>query len=107
LTTAAAFVDHEGAPTCLKFADTRRKVNAKYRRRIEASIRAVGLIEPLVVYPVGDQYEILDGYLRYIILLELGVDTVPCLIGPQPDRCVVFVECGRADRGATGNPVVV
>ena len=61
----------------------RRKIGKKYIRRIEASIRAVGLIEPLVVYPVGDQYEILDGCLRYDILLEMGVETVPCLIGEQ------------------------
>ena len=61
----------------------KRKINKKYYRRIEASIRAVGLIEPLVVYPLGDQYEILDGCLRYIILLEMGVETVPCLIGKE------------------------
>ncbi len=59
---------------------SKRKINKKYHRRIEASIRAVGLIEPLVVYPVGDQYEILDGCLRYFILLEMGVEMVPCLI---------------------------
>ncbi len=62
---------------------TKRKIDKKYYRRIEASIRAVGLIEPLVVFPVSDQYEILDGCLRYGILLEMGVETVPCLIGSQ------------------------
>jgi ParB-like chromosome segregation protein Spo0J len=62
---------------------TERKVNVKYRRRIEASLRAVGLLEPLIVFPQGDNYEILDGTLRYSILLELGVETVPCLIWDQ------------------------
>ena len=57
-----------------------RKVSDKYRKRIEASLRAVGLIEPFVVFPLGDDYEILDGGLRYEILLNLGVETVPCLI---------------------------
>jgi len=61
----------------------KRKTDKKYHRRIESSIRAVGLIEPLVVYPVGDQYEILDGCLRYAILLEMGVEMVPCLIGAE------------------------
>jgi ParB-like chromosome segregation protein Spo0J len=56
------------------------KANAKYRKRIEASLRAVGLLEPLIVYPQGDNYEILDGGRRYQILLELGVETVPCLL---------------------------
>jgi ParB family chromosome partitioning protein len=60
-----------------------RSVSAKYMKRIEASLRAVGLIEPLIVFPQGDNYEILDGGLRYRILLDMGVETVPCLIGQQ------------------------
>ena len=60
-----------------------RKVAKKYYQRIEASLRAVGLIDPLIVFPQEDNYEILDGCLRYHILLELGVETVPCLIGHQ------------------------
>jgi ParB family chromosome partitioning protein len=59
---------------------TERKVTKKYYQRIEASLRAVGLLEPLIVYDHGDSYEILDGSLRYKILLEMGVETVPCLI---------------------------
>ena len=51
-----------------------RKVNTKHVKRIEASLRAVGLIDPLVVFPQGDSYEILDGCLRYRILLEMGVE---------------------------------
>ena len=30
-----------------------RKVSKKHRDRIEASLRAVGLIEPLIVFPIG------------------------------------------------------
>ncbi|XZE55873.1 ParB/RepB/Spo0J family partition protein [Planctomycetaceae bacterium SH139] len=62
-----------------------RKVPKKYRQRIEASIRAVGLIDPLVVFPLDDSYEILDGALRYRILLDLGVESVPCLIHSDRD----------------------
>jgi ParB family transcriptional regulator, chromosome partitioning protein len=57
-----------------------RKIPNKYRQRIEASLRAVGLIEPLIVFPLDDGYEILDGALRYRILLDLGVESVPCLV---------------------------
>ena len=57
-----------------------RKIAKKYRQRIEASLRAVGLIEPLIVFPIEDNYEILDGSLRYQILLDQGVETVPCLV---------------------------
>jgi ParB-like chromosome segregation protein Spo0J len=55
-------------------------VRPKYRRRLKTSLRTVGLMEPLIVYPQDDHYEILDGVLRSDILLELGVETVPCLI---------------------------
>lgn len=64
---------------------TERKVAKKYRQRIEASLRAVGLIEPLIVFPMKDGYEILDGALRYRILLDLGVETVPCLVYSSRD----------------------
>ena len=62
-----------------------RKVAKKYRERIEASLRSVGLIEPLIVFPVNDGYEILDGALRYRILLDLGVKSVPCLVHKTRD----------------------
>jgi ParB family transcriptional regulator, chromosome partitioning protein len=57
-----------------------RKVNKKDYQRIEASLRAVGLLEPLVVHALGDHYEILDGCLRYKILLEMGIENIPCLL---------------------------
>ncbi len=60
-----------------------RKVAKKYYQRIEASLHAVGMIDPLIVFPLGDGYEILDGCLRYKILLDLGVETVPCLVREQ------------------------
>jgi len=58
-----------------------RKVAKKYYQRIEASLHAVGMIDPLIFFPLEYGYEILDGCLRYKILLDLGVETVPCLIG--------------------------
>ena len=62
---------------------TERVVSEKYIKRIEASILAVGMLDPFVVFPQGDSYEILDGCLRYKILLDMGVETVPCLIRDQ------------------------
>lgn len=62
-----------------------RSVKKTQLKRIEASLRSVGLIEPLIVYPDGENYEILDGCLRYRILLEMGVESVPCLVNPTRD----------------------
>ncbi len=54
-------------------------------KRLRASIQAVGLIEPLSVYPEGETYVILDGYLRYRVCLELGIPEVPCLVLPTKE----------------------
>lgn len=60
-----------------------RKVNSREYDRILASIKAIGLIEPLIVYADGDQYVILDGVQRYRVLAEIGAEVVPCIIGKQ------------------------
>jgi ParB family transcriptional regulator, chromosome partitioning protein len=57
-----------------------RKVSRRSFQRLVASIRAVGLIQPLCVYKEGEDYVILDGYLRYLALKELGIQVAPCLI---------------------------
>ena len=62
-----------------------RDIATREYQRIAASIRSVGLIEPLVVYPENGQYVILDGYQRYKILLELGIERVPCIIWKEKE----------------------
>jgi hypothetical protein len=57
-----------------------REVRKNGYNRILASIRAIGLIEPLLVYEEEGSYVILDGYLRYRACLELGIKTIPCLL---------------------------
>ncbi len=60
-----------------------RAITKREYDRIIASIKAVGLIEPLVIYPEGDNYVILDGVQCYRALVELGVEVVPCILGKQ------------------------
>lgn len=60
-----------------------RKVIKREFDRILASIKAVGLIEPLVVYPDNGDYVILDGVQCYRAMLEMGVEMAPCIIGKQ------------------------
>lgn len=60
-----------------------RTVSKREYERILASIRAIGLIEPLIVFPDGEDYVILDGRVRHRALLELGVEIVPCILGKQ------------------------
>jgi ParB-like chromosome segregation protein Spo0J len=60
-----------------------RKISQREFDRILASIKAVGLIEPLIVFPEGDDFVITDGVQRYRALLDLGVELVPCILGPR------------------------
>ena len=60
-----------------------RKISQRDFDRILASIRAIGLIEPLIVYPEGEDFVITEGVQRYRALLEMGIEVVPCVIGRQ------------------------
>jgi ParB family transcriptional regulator, chromosome partitioning protein len=62
-----------------------RKISKREYERIRASILAVGLIEPLLVFPENDYYIILNGHQRYRILLELGAQTVPCIFAQEKE----------------------
>jgi len=63
----------------------KRTISKKNYNKLLANMKAVGLIEPLCVCREGDQYFILDGYIRYTALLELGIESVPCLVLPSRD----------------------
>lgn len=57
-------------------------------RSIVSSIREVGVIEPLMVYPQGGKdnaYLIMDGHLRFHALRELGIKEVECLISKEDE----------------------
>ncbi len=59
---------------------------------IRASIKELGLIEPLMVYPQRGgtgMYLLMDGHLRYAVLKELGQTEAECLISTQ-DECFTY-----------------
>ncbi len=61
---------------------------AKKFRRVAESINEVGIVEPLVVYPVQgkkSQYLVLDGNLRLEALKDLGWSEAPCLISKDDE----------------------
>jgi hypothetical protein len=68
-----------------------RSFEAAYRqttqyRLIFGSIKAVGIIEALVVYPKGpDEYLLLDGHSRLDVLLQLGVSEVRCTLSTDDE----------------------
>ncbi len=55
---------------------------------IAASIREVGIIEPLIVYPQPNQaglYMLLDGHVRLHVIKEDGQQTVECLVATDDE----------------------
>jgi ParB-like chromosome segregation protein Spo0J len=66
--------------------------NIKRYRTIRASIKEVGLIEPLVVYPQKGspgKYLLLDGHLRHFALKDLGVTAAECIVA-RDDECFTY-----------------
>lgn len=66
--------------------------NVSYTRKyhqIEASIKEIGIIEPLAVARTdskGDQFILLDGHIRFNVLVSMGYKTVPCLISTDDEN---------------------
>jgi ParB-like chromosome segregation protein Spo0J len=63
------------------------KSSAKYQQ-VLSSVREVGIIEPLVVFPEkgqSDKYLIVDGHVRLEALKQLGHTQVPCLIATDDE----------------------
>src|SRR3974390_2237112 len=66
--------------------------NIKRYRTIRASIKEVGLVEPLVVYPQKNapgKYLLLDGHLRLIALKDLGETGADWVIATD-DECFTY-----------------
>jgi ParB/RepB/Spo0J family partition protein len=62
--------------------------NIKRYRTIRASIKEVGLIEPLVVYPqkgLAGKYLLLDGHLRHYALKDLSKTEAECIIASDDE----------------------
>ena len=66
--------------------------NLKRYQAIVKSIREVGMIEPLMVYPQKDKsgtYFLMDGHLRCLALKQLGMTTAECIIA-KDDECFTY-----------------
>jgi predicted transcriptional regulator len=66
--------------------------NVSYTRKyhqIEASIKEIGIIEPLAVARTdskSEQFILLDGHIRFNVLKSMGHKTVPCLISTDDEN---------------------
>ncbi|MCL4785366.1 MAG: ParB N-terminal domain-containing protein [Verrucomicrobia bacterium] len=66
--------------------------NIKRYRTIRSSIKEVGMIEPLMVFPqkgTEGKYLLLDGHLRFFALKELGEKDAACIVASD-DECFTY-----------------
>jgi ParB family chromosome partitioning protein len=59
------------------------------------SIKQVGLLEPIIVRPIGNMYEVVVGERRYRAAQQAGLDTVPVVVRDYTDEKVLelnFIE---------------
>lgn len=69
----------------IKLVTPAARASQKFRQ-IVASIKAVGVIEPLAVSPQKNgKYILLDGHMRFEALKELGEEEVTCLVSTDDE----------------------
>ena len=64
----------------------RIKFNEDSLNELSESIKEHGVIQPIVVRPVGDKYEIIAGERRYKAATIAGLTEVPAIIGSMDDQ---------------------
>ena len=68
----------------------RRDINAEALEELASSIRAQGVMQPLVVRSIGqDQYEIIAGERRWRAAQQAGLDNVPAIIRDVSDEAAI------------------
>ena len=70
----------------------RKDMSPDALEELAASIRNQGIIQPIVVRPIGEgEYEIIAGERRWRASQLAQLDTVPCLIKDVPDEAAVAI----------------
>jgi ParB family transcriptional regulator, chromosome partitioning protein len=53
--------------------------------RLAESIEREGILVPLLVYPDGDIFRLIDGERRWLVAQRLGLDRLPAVVTAKPD----------------------
>ena len=59
--------------------------NTRRYETILASVKEVGLVEPLMVYRRKDTYILVDGHLRYKVLKQIGAKEAACIVSTDDE----------------------
>jgi len=70
----------------------RRRINEQTIESLAESIRTQGVLEPLIVRPKGEKYEIVCGERRYRAAKVAAVIEMPCLVRELSDEQVLDIQ---------------
>jgi len=66
------------------------------------SVKSIGILQPILVRPKGDLYEVIEGNWRYNVAKDVGLKEIPCLVRDMTDDEVEVVQLqAQANRPAT------
>jgi ParB family chromosome partitioning protein len=96
---STAVMEAPGAPQVLPLAQLRpgryqprTRMDPEALNELADSIRAQGVIQPILVRPVGeDSYEIIAGERRYRAARIAGLDEVPVMVKPVADEAALAI----------------
>lgn len=69
----------------------RREMDTQALEELANSIRAQGIIQPLIVRPIGNKYEIIAGERRWRAAQLAGLTEVPVIIRHIPDEAAIAI----------------
>jgi ParB family transcriptional regulator, chromosome partitioning protein len=69
----------------------RREMDPAALEELAASIRSQGIIQPLIVRPVGNRFEIIAGERRFRAAQMAGLTEVPVIIRHIPDEAAIAI----------------
>lgn len=69
----------------------RREMDPQALEDLANSIRSQGIIQPLIVRPVGSKFEIIAGERRWRAAQLAGLETVPVIIRAIPDEAAIAI----------------
>jgi ParB/RepB/Spo0J family partition protein len=66
--------------------NSRQVYDANQLRELADSIREHGILQPILVTPVGDRFEVIAGNRRLQAAVRLGLERVPAVVRSEPDE---------------------
>src|SRR3990167_5635072 len=69
----------------------RRDIDPETLEDLANSIRTQGVIQPIIVRPIGDKYEIIAGERRWRAAKLAGLTEIPAVVRSMPDEAAVAI----------------